>query len=170
MESSLPLDKLCKAKILLSNFLGRHSCKLRELQSLIGFLNFCCSVIIYGKAFLRRLIDLTIRIPQPHFHVCLTKAVKADLKLWLSFLEQYTGKSMFIHDKFLSNETLRLHTDSAQSLGYAAVYGAYWFYRLFPSEWKTFNITFLELYPIVFAIHIWAKIWENHSILFFTDN
>ena len=59
MESSLPLDKLCKSKILLSNFLGRHSCKLRELQSLICFLNFCCSVIICGRAFLRRLIDLT---------------------------------------------------------------------------------------------------------------
>lgn len=104
MEPSLPLGKQCKAKILLSNFLGRHSCKLRELQSLIGFLSFCYSVIINGRAFLRRFIDLTIGIPQPHFHVSLTKAVKADRHLWLSFLEQYNRKSMFIHDKFLSNK------------------------------------------------------------------
>lgn len=104
IESSLPLGELCKAKILLSNFLGRHSCKLSELQSLIGFLSFCCSVIINRRAFLRRFIDLTIGIPQPHFHVSLTKAVKANRYLWLSFLEQYNGKSMFIHDKFLSNK------------------------------------------------------------------
>ena len=61
-------------------------------------------------------------------------------------------------------------TDSARSLGYGAVNGPYWFYGPFPVEWKTFNITYLELYPIVLAVHIWASLWKNHSILFFTDN
>lgn len=167
MESSLPIDKLSKAKDLLTNFLCRQSCTLREIQSLIGYFNSCCSVIICGRAFLRRLIDPTIGISQPHYHVRLTKA---DLQLWLSFLEQYNGKFMFINDKFLSNESLCLHTDSAQSIGYGDVYGTHWFYGPFPPEWKTFNITFLELYPIVVSVHLWAKMWKNHSIVFFTDN
>ena len=45
MESSLPLDKLAKEKYLLLKFLTKDSCRLREMQSLIGFLNFCCLVI-----------------------------------------------------------------------------------------------------------------------------
>ena len=60
MESSLPLDKLAKARSLLTNFISRQSCRLNERLSLIGFLNFCCSVITYGRAFLRQLIDLTV--------------------------------------------------------------------------------------------------------------
>lgn len=170
MESSLPLDKLQKGKKLLSTFICKNSCKLRELQSLIGFLNFCCSVITCGRAFLRRLINLTIGIIKPYFHIRLNKAVKADLQLWLSFLEWYNGKSMFLNEKFLSSNLLKLYTDSAKSLGYGAVYGPYWFYGPFPPVWKTFNITFLELFPIVLAVHIWAPLWKNHSILFFTDN
>ena len=51
MESSLPLDKLSKAKGLLLKFIAKDSCKLRELESLIGFLNFCCLVITCGRAF-----------------------------------------------------------------------------------------------------------------------
>ena len=73
---------------------------------------------------------------------------------------------MFINEKFLTSDTLKRFTDSAESLGYGAVYGPYWFYGPFPVEWKTFNIIYLKLYPIVLAVHIWASLWKNHSILF----
>ena len=77
---------------------------------------------------------------------------------------------MFINERFLNSDTLQLYTDSAKSLGYGAVYGTYWLYGAFPTEWKSFNITFLELYPIVLAVHVWASLWKNHCILFHTDN
>ena len=170
MEASLPLDKLSKAKVLLLKFLNKDSCRLRELQSLIGFLNFCCLVITCGRAFLRRLIDLTIGVPKPYYHIRLNNAVKADMNLWLTFCDKFNGKSMFLNETFLTSDTLKLFTDSAKTLGFGAVYGSYWLYGSFPAEWKTFNITFLKLYPIVLAVHIWAPRWKNHSILFYTDN
>lgn len=170
LEASLPGDKLQKCKDLLQIFCGKKSCKLRELQSLIGYLNFCCSIITCGRAFLRRLIDLTMGVEQPYHYVRLGKATNEDMQLWLSFLDKYNGKSMFLNDRFLSSDTLALYTDSAQSLGYGAVYGKQWLYGEFPTDWKQFNITFLELYPIVLAVNIWGSLWRNHSILFFTDN
>ena len=152
--------------ILLLKFLNKDSCMLRELQSLNGFQNFCCLVITCGRAFLRRLIDLTIGVPRPYYHIRLNNAVKADMNLWLSFCDQFNGKSLFLNEKFLTSDTLKLFTDSTKSLGFGAVYGSYWLYGPFPPEWKTFNITFQELYPIVLAVHIWAHRWKNHSILF----
>ena len=77
---------------------------------------------------------------------------------------------MFINERFLNSDTLQLYTDSAKSLGYGAVYGTYWLYGAFPTEWKSFNIIFLESYPIVSAVHVWASLWKNHCILFHTDN
>ena len=59
-EARLPEDKLQKCRLLLESFCRRRKVTLRELQSLIGLLNFTCSVIVPGRAFLRRLIDLTI--------------------------------------------------------------------------------------------------------------
>lgn len=59
MESRLPSDKVDKIKGQHSHMLHRNHTTLRELQSLIGLLKFACSVVVPGRAFLRRLIDLT---------------------------------------------------------------------------------------------------------------
>ena len=57
MEARLPLDKTEKCKAMVSPFLRRKKVTLREIQSLTGLLNFACSVVVPGRAFLRRLID-----------------------------------------------------------------------------------------------------------------
>jgi hypothetical protein len=51
----------------------RRNVTLRELQSLIGLLSFVCCVVQPGRTFLRRLIDHTKGIQQPHFHIRLNK-------------------------------------------------------------------------------------------------
>ena len=56
MEARLPPDKLYKCSALLSDFLHRKKATLREVLSLTGLLNFACSVIVPGRAFLRRLL------------------------------------------------------------------------------------------------------------------
>lgn len=142
--ASLPLDKLWKCKELLLLLWPNAILKkfLRELQSLIGYLNFCCSVITCGKAFLRRLINLTIGIRKPFHHVSLNRQVKADLSMWLIFLARYNGKSMFLDERFLSSNTLSLYTDSAQSLGYGAIYSSKWLYGMYPPSWQAYSITF----------------------------
>ena len=81
---------------ILSDFLKRKRVTLKEVQSLNGLLNFACSVIVPGRAFLRRLIDLTIGVRSPKFSIRLTRSVKEDLNVWLSFLAQYNRKSLFL--------------------------------------------------------------------------
>lgn len=36
--------------------------------------------------------------------------------------------------------------------------------------WKTFNIAFLELLPIVIAVHVWVSFMAAKHITFFSDN
>ena len=62
MEARLPQEKLDKCHELLSAFLRRRKVTLQEIQSL---LNFACTVVVPGRAFLRRLIDLTIGVRKP---------------------------------------------------------------------------------------------------------
>ena len=76
----LPKDKLDKCTDLISNLFRRKKVTLVELQSLIGLLNFACSVIISGRASLRRLIDLTIGVKAAHHRIRLTSQEKEDLR------------------------------------------------------------------------------------------
>ena len=154
MEVRLPEEKLDKCLSQLSYFCSRKSVTLKELQALIGLLNFACCVVVPGRAFLRRLIDLTRGVRKPTHHVRLTKESKYDLQVWLNFLRSYNGKSFFLGSRWYTSKTLKLFTDAAGSLGYAAIFGKHWFFGEWPAVWKTFNITILEFFPTVLAIEI----------------
>lgn len=112
MEARLPLDKVEKCIGILSDFLKRKRVTLKEVQSLTRLLNFACSVIVLGRAFLRCLIDLTIGVRSPKFSIRLTRSVKDDLQVWLSFLSQYDCKSLFLPDVWNNSDKLSLYTDA----------------------------------------------------------
>ena len=82
MEAGLPLDKLCRCCTLLLKFFHCKKAILKEVQSLTALLNFARPVIVPGRAFLRRLIDLTVGIQCQHHLLRLSKDVKEDLKVW----------------------------------------------------------------------------------------
>ena len=91
MEKRLPLDKLDKLRKLLNSFCRKKKATLQELQSLIGLLNFACLVVTPGRAFLRRLIDLTIGLKASHHRRRLNKEARADLKAWSVFVKHFNG-------------------------------------------------------------------------------
>ena len=170
MEARLPQDKLVKCNILITQFLERSKVTLRELQSLIGLLNFACSVVRPGRAFLRRLIDLTIGIRCPHYLIRLTRGAKADLRIWLEFLANFNGHSFFLDEKWLNSYKLNLFTDASGALGFGALFGHHWCYGRWPIDWAYQNIAILEFYPIVLSLFLWGHDMQNRCILFFTDN
>ena len=106
MEARLPEEKLRKCGSLISEFLKHKKVSLKEMQSLIGLLNFTSSVVIPSSTFLKRMINLTIGVNHPtHFN----------------------GKS-FLDFQWLSSPHLHLCTDGSGSLGYGAVFRQNWFY------------------------------------------
>ena len=128
MEASLPADKTAKCTTLLSTSLRRKKVMLREIQSLIGLLNFACSVVVPGRAFFGRLIDLTKGVKSPHHFIGLNKVVKADLEIWQSFLLDFDGRSFFLSDAWTDPLSLNLYTDAAGSLSYGGIFGSEWFF------------------------------------------
>ena len=170
MEARLPLDKIDKCTKTIESFLKRKKVTLKELQSLIGLLNFACSVVKPGRAFLRRLIDLTIGVRSAHFSIRLSSESKQDLKIWYSFLSGYNGKSFFINDFWLNSSKLNLFTDASGALGFGSIFGKHWCYGKWPNDWAYRNIAILEFFPIVLSLYMWGHEMENQCILFFTDN
>ncbi|CAG2189540.1 unnamed protein product [Mytilus edulis] len=164
MIARLPSDKIEKIYDMLVSVKRRRSVTLRDLQSLIGLLNFACSVIIPGRAFLRRLINLTLGHTNPQFRITLNAEARADLRAWFEFIEHFNGKLCFLFDNWVSSDTLRLYSDAAGVHGgFAAVFGNDWFTGSWPPEIEPEHITVKELFPIVLAVEIWGKCLENQS-------
>lgn len=169
MEARLPSDKIQKITELLGKFNRKKKVTLQELQSLIGLLNFACTVVAPGRPFLRRLIDLTRGISKPNHFIRLNREAKADIKAWLEFVVGYNGISLFLPDRWDNSEHLHFYTD-ASGIGYGAVFGKQWFYGEWPDHFRSYHITIKELFPIVLAVEIWADHLRNKCIMFHCDN
>lgn len=154
----------------------RTKCKLKQMQSLIGSLNFACRAIVPGRPFCRRLINATCGLTKPHHHLRVTADMKKDLQLWLQFFKDFNGIAVF-HDRFwVSDDDIELFTDNAG--GSVLGFGAYFSGRLVRGSWPTAwvdqgitaDITVLELFPLLVALHVWGEQLRNRKILFRVDN
>lgn len=170
METRLPTDKIVKISNALQDIKNRKKVTLRELQSVIGLLNFATSCVVPGRTFLRRLYDLTAGVKWPWFSIRISMEARADLAMWNTFINSFNGRCMFLGDDWVSSDTLHLVTDAALSVGFAAVFGSQWFAKRWPVSFLSHHINVLELFPIVLAVEIWGGKMSNHKIVFHSDN
>lgn len=133
-------------------------------------MNFACCIILPGRAFLRRLIDLTKGLTKPHHYIRLTKDSRADLAAWFMFIKNFNGKILFLDQIWHSSTKLHLFTDAAGSCGFGAIYKTHWFYGEWSEEMIDTTITFKELYPIVLAVELWGHLFQNSCIISHSDN
>ena len=169
MHLELPPDKLEAAK---EKILDLQKCKkvtLQALQSLIGLLQFACRAIVPGRAFLRRLINMTKGMRGPNRLIRLTREARRDLKAWWTFLDKFNARVLILPEVWATSATLKLFSD-ASGASCAAVFGSHWVKTDFPPTWKTTNIALKELLPIVIAVRLWAHVLRDKRIMFFTDN
>lgn len=176
MVISIPEDKTIALKHSISQILGKSKITLKILQSLVGTLNFCAKAIPAARAFNRRFCDAMCGIKHPSHFIRVNEGMKSDLRVWLSFLEQFNGSLNFLEINWLSDFDLHLYTDSAGNpqLGCGVYLQGQWAYFQWPHEWQNTDIisdiTFLELIPIVLAVMLFKSHFHNKKIMFHTDN
>ena len=168
-QATLPLEKVNRYNSLMQELLHKKSCKLHEIQKIIGCLQFTTSVVSPGRVFLRRLINSTIGVTKPYHHIHITREMKEDLCMWLHFLQNYNGVTIFIPKQPISSPDLNLYTDSCPQ-GFGGTYKCHYFMGIFPNSWKEYNIAVLELYPIMLALQLFAWDMSNKHVILHTDN
>jgi hypothetical protein len=81
-----------------------------------------------------------------------------------------SGKSVFLSDNWISSDHLKLCTDASGNIGYAAVFGSWWFANSWTKSLHCDQIAIKELFPIVIALKLWGKYMVNSKVLFLSDN
>ena len=169
-ELRLPADKLEKINKMLSGMYKRRTVTLKELQSLLGLLSFACTAIVPGRAFLRRLYQLTCGVKKSYHHVTLNSEARADLAAWQVFLKNYNGRQLFLNEQWVNSDSIKLYTDAASSKGFAGIFRSKWVAGNWHKPFSSADITLLELYPIMVSLEIWGEMLSNHCVILFTDN
>ena len=175
MEARLPEDKLARISQLLDSFSARRSARLVDLQSLIGTLQFACKVVVPGRTFLQRMINLTRGVPSRFHHIRLNKQFQRDITMWKVFLTQWNGRSFFLDSFVTSSPDLELYTDAASTIGFGGYFNGKWFQGHWPPHLlinkKTgISIEWQELFPIVIACALWYPHFAGQRLQFWCDN
>ena len=169
MQAELPHQKIVEYSKSVEAITAMKKVTLRELKSVLGKLQFSTIVVQHGTAFLRRLYDLTKGITKPFYFVRLTTGALLDLKMWLNFLQNYSGKTIIRYIPETDSRRIHMCSD-ASSWGFGATYGKSWIQGRWPESWQHLNIAVLELYPVYVAVSMFADKLFNSRIVFFTDN
>ena len=82
MQLRLPADKLSRLVSSLLEWRDRKSCSKRELLSLLGSLQHAAKVIKPGRAFVRRVIDLTTTRRHIEARIRLNREFRSDVEWW----------------------------------------------------------------------------------------
>ncbi|PIL25946.1 hypothetical protein GSI_11700 [Ganoderma sinense ZZ0214-1] len=146
MEARMPADKLRWLGELLSAWEDKRTCRLRELQALIGFLQFAAHVVPHARAFIRRLIEFSMTFPSP-----LSNGIRLIAP---------------------TRPTVHVFTDasSLERKGIGGVFGSMWFASRVPHRFHKRDIQFKELFAVIQAVLCWGYQWSGCHVVFHIDN
>ncbi|XP_027136074.1 uncharacterized protein LOC113746034 [Larimichthys crocea] len=172
LQASLPIEKIHRTSLRISNFLLAHRCTKRQLLSLLGHLNYAIRIIPQGRSFLSHLLSIATSTPNLHDHITLNEASKMELKLWHHFLSSWNGISFFYDDHVTKPEDIQLFTDAAPSAGFGGFYSGKWFAAAWPHEFPPLphSSTIHEIYPVIVAAILWGHEWSKKTIAIYSDN
>ena len=176
MPIRVPSHKIEELTALLQDFLSRKKITLKQLQSLVGKLNFFSKAIRSSRAFLRRFYDAMLPLKKPHNFIRVAGEIKEDFRVWLDFLKHFNGVAYIPQHVWFSNEQLQLFTDSAGSvhLGAGCFFEGNWCFFPWPKEWAKTEVhkdlTFLEMVPVILTLYLWGGRLANKKVTFNVDN
>ena len=163
--------RLEEIRSLISMWLKKETASLKEIQSLLGKLNFIAACVRPGRVFISRLLQwLKVLYHSENKSHPIPLYVKKDIQWWDKFLPFYNGVSMMMIENFLQPDEV-FSSDSCLT-----ACGGYWegkfFHAKFPKKIldKTFHINILEMMSVILCLRLWGSFYKGKRIKIYCDN
>ena len=167
---SITEERLFEIRALVSHWLQKRDGTLRELQSLIGKLNFVAHCVKPARIFISRLLNWLRQIQNTDTPQEIPLEIKKELRWWLQFLPKYNGVSMMDLEEW-SDPDQFCATDACL-VGAGGTFDESYFHCEFPGfiRSKKLHINNLELLTIVVAVKLWGPQLTGKKLVINCDN
>ena len=154
MTIEVPPDKMEDIKRELGEWEKKTKASRKEMESLIGKLQFAARCVRAGRVFISRMINWLRGTDRKGKHNIPTEA-KKDIAWWREYMATYNGVSiMWLHKEPLADKVIA--TDSCKK-GFGGIAGEEYFRGRFPKEMQQRNIAELEIIAVIIALKIWGE-------------
>lgn len=167
MTLSLPPDKVDELTTQLNKWYNRDEATLRQMQSLIGSLNFACGIVRAGRIYMSRLIN-SIRGVNQGQKIKLTEQDKLDIAWWQEHIQIWNARSFMISD--LWEVPGSVWTSDACESGIAGWSDPDYYSFELPNAFRELDINSLECLAIMVSLRKWAKKCVGKKLLLKCDN
>ena len=169
MTMTITPERCEEVRGILQAWLLREQASLRDMQQLLGKLNFLCSTVRAGRVFVSRIINLMKECGDRP--VDLTEEFKKDLKWWLQFMNEFDGVTMVTDCRWAAPDTL-ISSDATNTTCGGWSDSEYW-HAGFPADLlsnSSIHINELEALALIVSVKVWREKVRNHNVLMFCDN
>jgi len=155
---------------ILSDWSSKRSASKREMQGLVGKLQFVAKCIPSGRLFICRLLDGLSGLKLQTHRRRLTVEFHKDLSWWLKCIEHFNGVSMMLEQEWRVPDAL-FSTDACLTGGGGWCEGEYFRFEFTESiismEW---HINILELLVLLVSVRLWGTRLVGKKFKVFCDN
>ena len=167
MTMEISQEKLQEIKMELHTWLYKTSARRREVESLVGKLQFMAKCMKPGRIFLARLIQWISKMDR-RLQYTIPLEARKDIAWWARCILEHNGISLLWLVKEPGMDTL-LQTDACPK-GYGGISGQEYFRGRFPKELQSKNIAILEMWAVMVALKIWAPQLRGKYFWIHVDN
>ncbi len=162
-------DRMAEIREILLEWEKKTVATRKEVQSLIGKLQFAGTCVRPGRIFISRMLNFLREMPE-RGKVKVPPDFLKDARWWRIYIARYNGVSMMPLANWSAPDCV-FSCDACLS-GCGGWSGKEYFHALFPPSIiaKDLHINALELLTIVLCIKVWGDSWKSQRILVYCDN
>ena len=167
MTMEISKEKMQDIQQELDTWLNKSKARHREVESLIGKLQFMAKCVRAGRIFLGRLIQWIRTMDRTTLYSIPLEARK-DIAWWGRCAYQHNGISLMWLISEPGTDVI-LQTDACKR-GYGGLCGQQYFRGRFPKEVQNSNIAILEIWAVMVALRIWVSRLAGKYFWIHVDN
>ena len=138
LEMRLPRVKLLELQQTSSAWVGRRSCRKKELESVVGKLPHASRVVQPGKTFLRQLFELLKGTHKGFHHIRLNVSARSDIYWWSTFVQSWNSVSL-LREVGKEEVDHYVTTDASGQVGCGGLWHNRWFQICWMPEYRIFK-------------------------------
>ena len=168
MRMSIPTAKLEEIMDILKQWEGRTRASRRDVQSLVGLLQFVASVSPPVRIYTNRMLQCLRDMPERGTDG-LSLGFRQDLRFFLDLLPQYSGVRILDKQNLPYQASIEL---DACLTGCGATIGEEFYSEVFPPLVleQNHSIAHLEMLNVVVALKVWRELWAGKRVRIEGDN